>query len=105
MRIHLLTALAVSIPFGLLTIFLVNIAVRARRGKVVTGKRGLIGEVGVARTQLRPEGKIFVRGELWNATCSTGVEQGQSVRISGVNNLVLTVEPVETGAPVGSHQQ
>jgi len=105
MRIHVLTALAVSIPFGLLTIFLVNIAVRARRGKVVTGERGLIGEVGVARTQLRPEGKVFVRGELWNATCSTGAEQGQNVRISGVNNLVLMVEPVVTGAPVGSHQQ
>jgi len=105
MRIHLLTALAVSIPFGLVTIFLVNIAVRARRGKVVTGERGLIGEVGVARTQLRPEGKVFVHGELWNATCAPGAEAGQNVRISGVNNLVLTVEPVETGAPVGSQQQ
>lgn len=105
MRIHLLTAIAVSIPFGLLTIFLVNIAVRARRGKVVTGESGLIGEVGVARTPLRPEGKVFVHGELWNAICSSGAEPGQSVRVSGVRDLVLTVEPVVTGAPVGSQQQ
>lgn len=105
MRIHLLTAIAVSIPFGLLTIFLVNIAVRARRGKVVTGESGLIGEVGVARTPLRPEGKVFVHGELWNAICSSGAELGQSVRVSGVRDLVLTVEPVVTGAPVGSEQQ
>lgn len=105
MRIHLLTALAVSIPFGLVTIFLMNIALRARRAKVVTGIRGLIGEVGVARTQLRPEGKVFVHGELWNATCLSGAEPGQSVRVSAVNDLVLTVEPVVTGAPVGSHQQ
>jgi membrane-bound serine protease (ClpP class) len=105
MRIHLLTAIAVSIPFGLLTIFLVNIAVRARRGKVVTGDLGLIGEVGVARTPLRPEGKVFVHGELWNATCSSGAELGQSVRVAGVRDLVLTVEPVVTGATVGSQQQ
>jgi len=102
MRIRLLTAVAVSIPFGLLTIFLVNIAVRARRNKVVTGEKGLIGEVGIARTQLRPEGKVFVHGELWNAYCAVGVEPDTSVRITAVHDLVLTVEPVTAGAPVGS---
>ena len=102
MRIRLLTAVAVSIPFGLLTILLVNIAVRARRNKVVTGERGLIGEVGTARTHLRPEGKVFVHGELWNAYCAAGVEPGASVRITAVHDLVLTVEPVTAGAPVGS---
>ena len=102
MRIRLLTAVAVSIPFGLLTIFLVNIAVRARRNKVVTGEKGLIGEVGVARTRLRPEGKVFVHGELWNAYCAVGAEPDTSVRITAVHDLMLTVEPVTAGAPVGS---
>jgi len=102
MRMRLLTAVAVSIPFGLLTIFLVNIAVRAIRNKVVTGEKGLIGEVGVARTRLRPEGKVFVHGELWNAYCAVGAEPDTSVRITAVHDLVLTVEPVTAGAPVGS---
>jgi membrane-bound serine protease (ClpP class) len=104
MRIHLITAVAVSIPFGLLTIFLVNIAMRARQGKVVTGKRGLIGEIGVAQTQLRPQGKVFVHGEIWNAHSATNVEPGQTVRITAVHDLLLTVEPVTAGAPVGSSQ-
>jgi membrane-bound serine protease (ClpP class) len=102
MRIRVLTAFAVSIPFGLLTLFLVDIAVRARRGKVVTGKRGLIGEVGVAQTQLRPAGKVFVHGEIWNASSSSHVEPGQSVKVTAVRDLVLTVEPVAPGVPVGS---
>jgi len=102
MRIRVLTAFAVSIPFGLLTLFLVDIAVRARRGKVVTGERGLIGEVGVAQTQLQPEGKVFVHGEIWNASSSSRVEPGQSVRVTAVRDLVLTVEPVAPGVPVGS---
>jgi membrane-bound serine protease (ClpP class) len=102
MRIRLMTALAVSIPFGLLPLFLVDIAVRARRGKVVTGERGLIGEVGVAQTQLRPEGKVFVHGEIWNASSSSSVEPGQTVRVIAVRDLVLTVEPVAPGVPVGS---
>ena len=104
MRIHPITAVAVSIPFGLLTIFLVNIAMRARSGKVVTGERGLIGEIGVAQTQLRPEGKVFVHGEIWNAYSPTNIEPGQTVRIAAVRDLVLTVEPVTVGAPVGSKQ-
>lgn len=102
MRIRVLTAFAVSIPFGLLTLFLVDIAVRARRGKVVTGKRGLIGEVGVAQTQLRPDGKVFVHGEIWNASSSSPLEPGQTVRVTAVRDLVLTVEPVAPGVPVGS---
>lgn len=102
MRIKLLTAVAVSVPFGLLTIFLVDIAVRARRNKVVTGKRGLIGEIGVARTLLRPEGKVFVHGELWNATSSVPIDPGSSVRVTAVHDLTLTVEPAIAGVPVGS---
>ena len=102
MRIRLLTAVAVSIPFGLLTIFLVNIAVRARRGKVVTGARGLIGEVGVAHTALRPQGKVFVHGELWDASCQAGADPGQTVRVTAIRDLTLAVEPLNAGVPVGS---
>src|SRR5437763_876796 len=60
MRIHLLTALAVSIPFGAITIFLVSIAVRARRNKVVTGISGLIGETAIAQTPLTTTGNVFL---------------------------------------------
>jgi membrane-bound serine protease (ClpP class) len=102
MRIRLLTAVAVSIPFGLLTIFLVNIAMRARRSKIVTGERGLLGEIGVAQTLLRPNGKVFIHGEIWDAYCPSGTEPGQSVRVTAVHDLTLTVEPVTVGVPVGS---
>ncbi len=54
MRVHLATALAVSIPVGLITAFLMSVALRARRNKIVTGKEGLIGQIGVAQTMLAP---------------------------------------------------
>lgn len=102
MRIRLLTAVAVSVPFGLITMFLVDIAVRARRNKVVTGERGLIGEIGVAQTLLRPDGKVFVHGEIWNAHASVPIDPGSSVRVTAVHDLTLTVEPATAGVPVGS---
>jgi membrane-bound serine protease (ClpP class) len=102
MRIRPITAVAVSIPFGLLTIFLMNIAVRARQGKVVTGERGMIGEIGVAQTPLRPTGKVFVHGETWNARCDMGADPGQTVRVLAIQDLVLAVEPTTARVPVGS---
>ncbi len=105
MRVHLLTALAVSIPLGLITAFLMSIALKARRNKMVSGAQGLIGETGVARTLLSPSGKIFVHGELWDAVSSADVSVGESVVVRRVDGLLLQVEPVTAArnvpAPVG----
>ena len=95
MRVHLLTALIVSVPIGAITIFLMTLALRARRGRVTTGREGMIGEIGVARTQLEPSGKVFVHGELWNATAKTSLAAGARVRVAGVEGLQLIVEAAE----------
>ena len=92
MRVHLLTALAVSIPLGLITAFLMTIAFKARKNKVVTGAQGLIGETGVVQTALAPEGKVFVRGELWNAVAAATLPAGQLVVIREIEGLTLRVE-------------
>jgi membrane-bound serine protease (ClpP class) len=93
MRVHLLTALAISIPVGVITVFLMSIALRARRNKVVTGIQGLIGEIGVAQTALSPAGKVFVHGEIWDAVSSTPLPAGESVVVRKVDGLQLSVDP------------
>jgi membrane-bound serine protease (ClpP class) len=92
MRVHLLTALAVSVPLGAITVFLMTIALRARRNKVVTGQQGMIGAVGEARTEIDPEGKVFVQGELWNAHAPSRVGIGEQVVVRKVEGLELEVE-------------
>ena len=94
MRVHLITALAVSIPLGLITAFLMGIALKARRNKMVSGAQGLVGETGIAQTALSPNGKIFIHGELWDAVSSCDVSPGQSVVVRRVDGLLLQVEPV-----------
>ena len=94
MRVHLLTALAVSIPLGLITAFLMTMALKARRNKVVTGEDGMVGQTGIAQTFLSPRGKIFVHGELWDAVSSSEVSVGQSVVVCRIDGLLLQVEPV-----------
>ena len=95
MRVNLVTALVVSVPIGLIAVFLMTLVVRAHRVRVATGTEGMIGEVGVTRTPLGPEGKVFVHGELWNATSRTAIAEGARVRVRAVEGLRVIVEPVE----------
>jgi membrane-bound serine protease (ClpP class) len=95
MRVNIITAFAVSIPIGVIAVFLTTLVLKARRGTVVTGKEGMIGEIGIARTPLGPDGKVFVHGELWNAVASAAIAEGARVRVAGVNGLHLVVEPAE----------
>ncbi|HUO16141.1 MAG TPA: nodulation protein NfeD [Verrucomicrobiae bacterium] len=94
MRVHLVTALAVSVPFGLITAFLMSIALRARRNKIVTGVQGLVGETGVVQSALSPMGKVFIHGELWDAVASKSLPAGQMVVVRKVEGLTLEVDPL-----------
>ncbi len=68
---------------------------RSQISKPKTGDEGLIGEIGVARSRLEPEGKVFVHGELWNASASETIEEGSKVRVVAVDRLTLRVEKVQ----------
>jgi membrane-bound serine protease (ClpP class) len=92
MRVRPLVAISVSLPLAAITIFLMNIALRARQSKVTTGLQGMIGEIGRAQTPLVPTGKVFVHGEIWNAICPSGAEPGDSVVVTKAEGMRLEVE-------------
>ncbi len=93
MQIRLVTALSVSIPFALITMFLLSLAIKARRNKSLMGGEGLLNEIGEARTALAPAGKVFVHGEYWDAVSSSPVETGGEVRVVAIDGMKLKVEP------------
>src|SRR3954449_11072777 len=95
MRVKLATALAGSIPIGFITVFLMTLVLRTRKSPVVTGQEGMVGEIGVARTTIEGEGKVFVHGELWNAIAKAPIAEGARVRVKSVSGLHVTVEPAE----------
>ncbi|HVI06850.1 MAG TPA: NfeD family protein, partial [Candidatus Binatia bacterium] len=99
LRVHLSTALAVSIPLGAITAVLMTIALKARRNKLVSGAQGLIGEIGVAQTSLSPRGKVFVHGEIWDAVSPVEVASGQEIVVREVDGLVLAVDPAVESKP------
>ena len=99
LHIRFSMALAVTIPFALITSFLLSVAVRARRNKVVTGMDALRGTSGVAIGELNLSGTVMVRGEYWNAVSPTRIGPAEPVRVVEADGLTLKVEPGRPGKP------
>ena len=93
------TAIAVTLPFALITVFLLRLAVKSYRYKVATGSESMVGEIGVAKTDVGADGRVFVHGEWWNAKSDQLIPSGQRVRIVGIDGLNLKVEGVALEQP------
>lgn len=92
--VHLRVALAAGLSFGAITAGLGWAAARARRSKRLMGEEALVGLRGVARTDLAPEGRVWVRGELWQARLVNrdALPVGTPVVVRGREELLLLVE-------------
>jgi membrane-bound serine protease (ClpP class) len=90
-------ALAGTLPFAVLAVFLMRLVLRSRKWKTATGKEELIGSEGVVVKLLQSgaEGLVRVHGELWQAESAQPVPEGKTVRIVRVEGLKLYVEPAE----------
>ena len=72
-----------------------GLVVRSQMRRSVTGDAGLVGERGVAYTDLNPEGQIFIHGEYWQAVSEEPVAAGDTVEVIKVINLKLQVRPIK----------
>jgi membrane-bound serine protease (ClpP class) len=87
-------AVALSLGFGLITVFLVRLAIRAQMRKARTGANAMVGSRATAMEPLEPEGHVLVEGEIWQAVSSVPAAKGASLRVVGCEEMVLRVEPV-----------
>jgi membrane-bound serine protease (ClpP class) len=92
LRLPLALVLAVVIPFGVILIMMLKLALRARHEKITTGTAGMVGLRGRAETEIISEGTVFVRGELWRARSPMKIARGEIIRVTGVEGLTLEVE-------------
>jgi membrane-bound serine protease (ClpP class) len=94
MRVHYGVAAGAGIGFGVITVGLAWIALKARKSKRLTGPEAMVGHLAVAMTPLAPTGQVEVRGEIWSARLVAGAEavpEGTEVRVEAVDGLVLRV--------------
>jgi membrane-bound serine protease (ClpP class) len=89
-------AIAISVGFGAITVFLVRLAVRARNRKAAIGPDALVGAHATALEPLTPEGHVLVEGEIWRAVSEAPVEKGTSLRVVSHEQQLLRVVPDAT---------
>ncbi|MDH3878648.1 MAG: nodulation protein NfeD, partial [Desulfobacterales bacterium] len=95
MRLSLKVLLPTIILISGFFVFVAGLVFRAQMAKPRTGTKGLVGEIGMVKKALTPEGKVFVHGELWNAKAEKAIDEGAKVRVVNVVNLILEVEPLD----------
>jgi membrane-bound serine protease (ClpP class) len=106
-RIHLATAAGTGVGFGLITVFLVRIAWRARKAKSIVGPQAMVGAIAIAqepfepRGAATPRGQVLVHGELWFAEADHPLAPGAHARVTAVRGLTLLVEQVPDSVPAG----
>ena len=93
LRVNLWVSIAVSLAFGAITVFLLRLAVRARRRKARIGADAMVGSTATAMEALSPQGHVLVEGEIWRAVANGPVAAGAALRVVGHEEMVLQVEP------------
>jgi len=84
MRPSLRFILSVALAVSLILVFLVVLVVRAQGRRSVAGREGMVGEIGTARTDIAPAGRVFVHGELWQAESAEPIARGEKVKVIAV---------------------
>jgi membrane-bound serine protease (ClpP class) len=94
MRVPLRTFLPAALLIAAGTIGIVRLVIAAQRRPPLTGEAALLGQRGVADTDLQPEGWVRVVGERWHASSEAPVATGERVTVVAVEGLTLKVRKV-----------
>jgi membrane-bound serine protease (ClpP class) len=96
-------AFSVSAAFAVITVFLVRLAVRARRMKTRLGVDAMVGRDARTMEALAPEGHVLVEGEIWRAMAQNPIPAGSVVRVVSHEQYLLHVVPAGDSQPAPSH--
>jgi membrane-bound serine protease (ClpP class) len=86
--------LPLFLSFSVGVLLLVFVVVRSIRKKALSGMEGLVGEIGTVERVFADgrSGKVFVHGELWDASASGSIPAGARVVVTGVQGMKLNVK-------------
>lgn len=94
-----------AVTSALMFIFVVGMAIKARRRPVVSGLEQLVDGKAFVINDFSHEGKVSIHSETWNASSNTPLHKGQRVRVTGIKGLVLKVEPLNTSTQKSSTKE
>ena len=101
--------ISVIITFALISalifIFVVGMAIKARRRPVVSGLEEIIGGTATVMNDFEKEGMVSIHSESWQACSSVPLHKGQQVRVTDMSGLTLQVEPLAASHDTTSQEE
>ncbi len=95
-RISPLFVVIVSLCFAATFFFIASKSIQSRRLRPQTGVESMVGATAEARTDLDPQGTVFVQGERWRAEAQNGpIAAGEQVKVIAIEGLCLHVKQKE----------
>jgi membrane-bound serine protease (ClpP class) len=85
----IIPVVAISSAFIILALYL---TIKAHRRKPITGREGLLGETGIAKSKIDPQGKVFIHGEYWDAISDEIIPEGTRVKVTEVKDIGIKVK-------------
>ncbi len=87
----MVTALLGGLAFG----GMAGMAIKAHRRVVVSGREEMIGSHGVALESFDRQGRVRVHSEIWQARTSQAIDEGQDIKVTGLDGLIVNIEPAK----------
>ena len=95
--------ISTMLALAVIIVGLMRLVIKAQLRPAVTGLSGMIDEVGRTLTLIEPggSGRVATHGEIWKATSNEAIAEGESVRVTAVDGMTLTVRCSASGAHGG----
>jgi len=94
LQVSLSVVLAMVLATAAFFACVLNRAIVAHRLRPTTGRKGLVGQEGLAESRINGEGKVFVHGEYWDASSDDPVNAGSRVKIEALDGMRLKVKKI-----------
>ncbi|MFH1450439.1 MAG: nodulation protein NfeD [archaeon] len=91
LTVSLKIIIPVAVTLGAISTFLVTLTIKAHQKRAISGKEGLMGQTGTARTKISNKGKVFIHGEIWDAESTEPICKDEKVVIEKIEGLKLMV--------------
>lgn len=98
LRISLWAIAGVTLVTAVFFIIVITKVIQVHKRTPVSGKEGIIGEKGIARSDIdKKGGTVFIHGEIWQAISEEKIKKGEEIEVIGIEGLKLKVKKFKGG--------
>jgi membrane-bound serine protease (ClpP class) len=102
--INISVIITFTLASAIMFIFIIGMAIKARRRPVVTGQEEMVGGIATVLHDFDSSGTVIIHSETWQALTDSPLHKDQKVKVTDIQGLILKVKPL-TDSPAAPSKQ